>query len=206
MRPAEQVRCHGWPCGAMNRAAFSVPDVSMEPEEVRLVLIAEAPPTGAGQAIYTGKEDLHAQTTLMAFEQGGLKVPSVSALAEQGIYPTTAVKCAKTGYAIERATVANCSLPLEQELEPLTEVRAYLLTSDVAIRALSEIARRRTGRRAIPAGATCKLRGGVYTYGQARAYPSYPQASPSFSIEKSKCSMIADDIASALAWAGIGQT
>ncbi len=203
MRPAELVRCHGWPCEAMNHEAFSVPEADIDPEKVRLVLIAEAPPADPREGMYAGPEALHAQTTLLAFQEGGLQVPSVAALLERGIYLTTAVKCAKTGYAVDRVTIANCSLLLEHELAPLTEVRAYLLMGDVAIRALNEIARRRTGRRVIPAGATYKLRSGTYMYGQARAYPSYLQAGPSFFIEKSKRRMIAEDIASALAWAGI---
>ena len=187
----------------MNHAAFAVPAIDVDPDKVRLVLIAEAPPAEPGQGMYAGPEALHAQTTLLAFEEGGLKVPSVAALLERGIYLTTAVKCAKTGYAIEGATVAHCSTLLEQELAPLSGVRAYLLMGDVAIRALNEIARRRTGRRVVPAGATYRLRGGDFSYGETRVYPSYLQAGPSFFIEKSKRRMIAEDIASALARAGI---
>ena len=49
------------------------------------------------------------------------------------------------------------------------------------------------------AGSTYKLRSGAYFFRGARAFPSYLQAGPGFYIEKSKRSMIADDIRSAMA-------
>ncbi len=73
---------------------------------------------------------------------------------------------------------------------------------DVAIQALNAIARRQGAPRAIPAGSTYKIRGGIFTFRGARAFPSYLQAGPSFFIEKSKRRMIAEDIAAALQIAG----
>jgi hypothetical protein len=60
------------------------------------------------------------------------------------------------------------------------------------------IARRNHEPRVIPAGSTYKIRGGEFTFRGARALPSYVQAGPAFSVEKSKRKMIAEDIASAL--------
>jgi hypothetical protein len=50
----------------------------------------------------------------------------------------------------------------------------------------------------IPAGSTYKIRGGGFTFGGARALPSYVQAGPAFFVEKVKRRMIAEDIKQAL--------
>ncbi|MBN1248941.1 MAG: hypothetical protein JXC32_14875 [Anaerolineae bacterium] len=52
--------------------------------------------------------------------------------------------------------------------------------------------------RVIPGGATYKIHGPEYWFGDVHAFPSYLQAGPSFFIEKSKRRMIAEDIASAM--------
>jgi uracil-DNA glycosylase len=83
-------------------------------------------------------------------------------------------------------------------LDLFPNVRAYLLMGDVAIQAVNTIARLAGEGRAIPAGATYKIRGGEFYFRGARALPSYLQAGPSFFIEKSKRQMIAQDIAAAL--------
>jgi len=68
----------------------------------------------------------------------------------------------------------------------------------VAIRAANYVAQRAGEGLVIPAGSTYKIRGEEYHFREARAFPSYLQAGPSFFIEKSKRKMIAEDIAAAL--------
>ncbi len=41
---------------------------------------------------------------------------SIKDIVNRGVYLTTAVKCAKTGYGIETDTIRECSLLLEKEL------------------------------------------------------------------------------------------
>ena len=115
-----------------------------------------------------------------------MQAGSVQDLLARGIYLTTAVKCAKTGYGIERSTVAACSQLLEKELALFPNVKAYLLMGDIPIQAFNAVARRAGAGRVIPAGSTYKIRGGDFTFRGARVYPSYLQAGPSFFIEKSK--------------------
>ncbi|NLT72800.1 MAG: uracil-DNA glycosylase [Chloroflexi bacterium] len=188
----------------MNHEAFQVPAISCDPISIRLVLIAEAPPEDASEGLWAGPAALHAQTTLLAFASAGLQAGSTKELLARGVYLTTAVKCAKRNYGIAPACVSRCSTLLEQELDLFTSVRGYLLMGDVAIRAFNALARRRTGKRVIPAGSTYKVRDGVFWYGDARVYPSYLQAGKSYFIEQSKRRMIAEDIAAALAWCGVG--
>ena len=192
------VRCEDFPCQELSHAAHSVPAVEVDPDAVRMILIAEAPPLDAAERLYAGPGALHGETTLEAFRDAGLDVDSVETLLAQGIYLTTAVKCAKQEYTIRATPIRNCSQLLEQELALFPNVGAYMLMGDVAIRGFNEIARRNTGKRIVPAGSTYKIRRGTYHYGEARVYPSYLQAGKAFYIEKSKRVMIAEDLRSAL--------
>jgi hypothetical protein len=68
-----------------------------------------------------------------------------------------------------------------------------MLMEDVAVKSLNYIAKRQKEPRVVPAGSTCKIRGGNYSYKGISVYPSYLQAGPSFFIEKSIHRMIAED-------------
>ncbi|NLG26467.1 MAG: uracil-DNA glycosylase [Chloroflexi bacterium] len=198
MRPDQVVRCQSFPCTDVRHAGYQVPDIEIVPEAVRIVLISESAPARREDGYYQGAEALFAQTTVQAFRDAGAQVDALADILGLGVYLTSAVKCAKTGYGIATDTVAECSRLLEQELAPFTGVRAWLLMGDVAIKAVNAIAKRHGEPRVIPAGATYKLRGAAYTWRGARAFPSYLQAGPSYFIEKSKRQMIAEDIAAAL--------
>ena len=90
---------------------------------------------------------------------------------------------------------------MERELGRYPNVKALLLMGDVAIKAVNYIAKRREKKAVIPPGSTYKIRGERYYFQDARAFPSYLQAGPSFFIEKSKRRMIAEDIKAALSLA-----
>jgi hypothetical protein len=69
---------------------------------------------------------------------------------------------------------------------------------DIAIKSVNAIAKRCGESRVIPAGSTYKIRSGEYYFRGGRVFPSYLQVGPSFGIEKSKRSMIAEDIQAAV--------
>jgi uracil-DNA glycosylase len=163
-----------------------------------MIMISEAAPQNPADNYYAKGEPLFAQTTLQAFEDAGVQAQSVKDLLGMGVYLTTAVKCAKTGYAIQTGSVKQCSLLLERELAFFPQVKVILLMGDVAIRAVNEIARRAGEGRVIPAGATYKIRGQEYFWRGMRVFPSYLQAGPSFFIEKVKRRVIAEDIAAGM--------
>jgi uracil-DNA glycosylase len=198
MRVSEHVRCSTFPCADVRHEGYLVPDVDVAPEQIRIVLISEAAPQDRGDYYYAPGDALFQQTTVEAFRDAGAEVSSIQDILDLGVYLTTAVKCAKTGYGIKAATINACSLILEQELALFPNVEAYLLMGDVAIKALNYIARRAGEGRVIPAGSTYRIRGQPYHFRGKRAFPSYLQAGPSFFIEKSKRRMIAEDIAAAL--------
>jgi uracil-DNA glycosylase len=199
MKTCSFVECKNFPCADVRHEGYIIPDVELDPAQISIELISESAPAEKSDDYYAPGSPLFAQTTLLAFQDAGAKVTSIQELLDLGVYLTTAIKCAKTGYGIQTATIKECSHLLEQELDLFHNVKAYLLMGDVAIKAVNEIARRAGQGRVIPAGSTYKIRGPDFHFRSGRAFPSYLQAGPSFGIEKSKRKMIAEDIASALA-------
>lgn len=144
--------------------------MELNPAEIRIVLISEAPPPNAGDHYYAEGQPLFQETTVQAFRDAGAEVSSVRDILESGVYLTTAVKCGKVGYGIKAGTIRECSQLLEKELEPFSNVRAFLLMGDVAIRALNYIAQRAGEGRVVPAGSTYKIRSGEYYFRGVRAF------------------------------------
>ena len=202
MRPCDKIGCKLFPCTDVNHTSYCVPEIDLDSAHVSIILISEAASINPEDNYYAEGEPLFARTTVQAFRDSGAQVTSIRDILELGVYLTTAVKCGKTGYGIQTATIEECSLILEEELALFPNVKAYLLMGDVAIRASNSIARRSGQGRVIPAGSTYKIRGREYTFRGGRVFPSYLQAGPVFFIEKSKRKMIAEDIAAALALVG----
>lgn len=198
MRVSDYVGCEGFPCLDVRHEAYAVPGVGLDPEAISIILISECAAADPADDYYAAGDPLFARTTVQAFRDAGAEVSSIEDILRLGVYLTTAVKCGKTAYGIETATIKECSRLLEQELAQFPRARALLLMGDVAIKAVNAIAARAGEKRVIPVGSTYKIRGPEYTYRGRRAFPSYLQAGPSFFIEKSKRRMIAEDIAAAL--------
>lgn len=199
MRTSQHLACTEFPCPDVRHTCYTVPDIELNPDAVSIALISEAAAADPADNYYSGSDAVFAQTTVQAFRDAGAAVTSIEDILGLGVYLTTAVKCGKTGYAIQTSTVNQCSLLLlERELALFAQARVYLLMGDVAIQALNAIARRAGEQRIVPAGSTYKIRSGAYSWRGVRTLPSYLQAGPSFFIEKSKRRMIAEDIATAL--------
>jgi len=202
MRTGDVIGCLRFPCLDVKHDCYCVPNVEIDPINVSIVLISEAAPANLEDYYYAAGEPLFARTTVQAFNDAGAQVATIQDILNRGVYLTTAVKCGKTGYGIQAATIEECSLILEEELALFSNAKAYLLMGDVAIKAVNSIARRSGQGRAIPPGSTYKIRDREYTFRGTRIFPSYLQAGPAFFIEKSKRKVIAEDIAAALALVG----
>jgi uracil-DNA glycosylase len=198
LRVNQYIGCDSFPCTDVKQDRYIIPGVEIEPEGISIVVISEAAPDNLADYYYAGNDPLYEQTTLQAFQKAGVEAASIQDLLEMGIYFTTAVKCGKTGYGIQAATIKACSFILEQELALFPNLKVILLMGDVAIKAVNAIANRAGAGRAIPAGSTYKIRGGEFYFQGKRAFPSYLQVGPSFGIEKTKQRMIAEDIAAAI--------
>ena len=193
-----RIRCDNFPCIDVKHDLYVTPDVDIDPSTVSLILISESAPPDPNDYYYADGNPLFQQTTVQAFRDAGANVSSIEDILALGVYLTTAVKCGKTDYGIKAATIKECSLIMEEELALFSDVKAYMLMGDVAIKAVNYIAKRAGEDRVIPAGSTYKIRKGEFYFRGARAFPSYLQAGPSFFIEKSKRKMIAEDIMTAL--------
>ncbi|MDE6944812.1 MAG: uracil-DNA glycosylase, partial [Lachnospiraceae bacterium] len=142
------------------------------------------------------------KTTIRLFPGAGAKVTSMQDILQLGIYITNAVKTPKTEYAIDRSNIEN-SLPyLETELSLFPNTKVIMLMGDVAKKAFNMIAKKATGKNAIPAVSTYKLRNSEICYKQIRVMPSYIMTGGNILIEKSKVTMITEDIAAMLAMIG----
>jgi uracil-DNA glycosylase len=190
--------CKTFPCTDVNKDVYILPDVALEAENIRAILISEAAPPDPDYYYYAKGDPSYQQTTVTAFNDAGIKVTMIKDLLEMGVYLTSAVKCGKTGYGLKTNTIKECSFILEEEIAIFPNVKVFLLMGDVAIKAINYISLRESGKRVIPAGVTYKIRGQTYYFRGKRAFPSYLQVGPSFNIEKSKRRMIAEDIAAAM--------
>jgi len=198
MKISEKIGCTDFPCQDIEKKAYRVPEIDIDPLNVKAVMVSEAAPQEASDYYYSEGQPLFEKTTVQAFRDAGVEVERIRQLVDRGFYFTTAVKCGKTGYGVETGTVKECSFILERELDLFTNLRVVMLMGDVAIKAFNEVAKRKTGKKAIPAGSTYKIRETPYHFKGIRVFPSYLQAGPSFFIEKSKRKMIAEDITEAL--------
>jgi len=198
MQVCTHIKCERFPCSDVRHECHIIPDIDVKPNHVSIIMVSEAAPADPDDYYYAEGNPLFQQTTVQAFNDAGVNVSSVQDILKLGVYLTTAVKCAKTGYGLKAGTVKECSLILEKELALFPKVKVYLLMGDVAIKAVNYVAERAGEGRVIPAGSTYKIRGREYFFRGKRAFPSYLQAGPSFFIEKSKRKMIAEDIAGAL--------
>jgi hypothetical protein len=203
MRIADYIQCIDFPCTEARQESYLVPDIDLDPESIKVMLISETAPTDVKDYYYGSCEAMFARTTVQAFQEAGASIGTVQDLLQMGIYMTTAVKCGKYGYAVATSTISHCSSLLEREIDLFPNVKAYLLMGDVAIKALNAIAKRQGKPRVIPAGSTYKIRGSEFAYLGRRVFPSYLQAGPSFGIEKIKQRMIAEDIGKAMKVAGM---
>ncbi len=196
---SRHIVCEGFPCTAMVHERFRPGVVdAVDAASIRCVMVSEAPALDPDDDFGAAGTPFFMQTTIQAFGDAGFPVGSIDDSLGLGVYLTTAVKCAKPDSAVPTEAVKNCSHLLEAELDLFPNLSVVLCMGDVAIRSLNEIARRRTGRRVIPAGSTYRIRGPEYLLDGVRVLPSYLQTGRSYLIEKSKQRMIAEDIRTAM--------
>jgi uracil-DNA glycosylase len=203
MRVSDQLRCETFPCADVRHEVFAVAGIERDAPSVRVILVSETAPADPADGYEQGDDALFAKTTVLAFQEAGFAVATLDDVRSLGVHLTTAVKCGKLGSRISPSTIRACSNLLEQELALFPKASALLLMGDAAIRSLNEIARRNGEPRPVPAGSTYRVRGGEFRFRGARVYPSYLQAGAAYFIEASKRRMIAEDIAAAMAHAGI---
>ena len=198
---SDKLVCEDFPCEKINKESYLIPDVDIDVEKIKIIMISEVPPEKPEDYFYAEGTPYYMETTLQLFKDAGYDVSSINDIIDLGVYITTAIKCSKIGYSIPTSAVKICSEILEKELDLFPNVKAYILNSDASIKAFNYIAKRRTDEKAIPAGSTYKIRHNEFYYRESRVFPSYILTGKNLLIEKSKRNMIADDIKRAFAYA-----
>jgi uracil-DNA glycosylase len=198
MLVADHIVCPDFPCEDLVHGRFTVPPYEVDAPSIRCMVVSESPALDPADDFHAPGTPFFMETTAQAFAAAGHPVASMADILSLGVYITTAVKCAKTEYSVPTVAIKACSRLLESELDLFPNLAVIVAMGDVAIRAVNEIGRRRTGKRVIPPGSTYKLRGPEYLLDGIRVLPSYLQTGKSFLIEKSKQRMIAEDLRSAL--------
>jgi uracil-DNA glycosylase len=180
-----------------------LPNVKIDSKNIKVLMISEALPKNLSDYFYTTEEAAFFKTTQQALDDAGYHIESISELNQLGIYLTTAIKCSKQGYLVSAATIKNCSQVLEKEIEQFKNVKSIMCMGDFAIKSVNYIFKRKYGSNVIQSGSTYKIRKEIFIIDGIRFFPSYTQTGDSFNIEKSKRTMIAEDIKNAFEYAGI---
>lgn len=175
---------------------FSIPRI-IKPLQVGIIMICEAMPEKMNDYFYSSKSSLYVVNTVDAFNNAGIKVKTIEDITKKGVYLTVAVKSSRKGLTVPTKKIESDSYILEEELKMFPKVKAMLLMGDAAIKALNYISKRTLKAKAIPSGSTYKIRKGRFYFGDIRVFPSYLQTGKNFLIEKSKRTMVAEDIKNA---------
>lgn len=190
-----------YPCTDINRDMI-FPEVKIDIDTIRLVMISEAPPSDNSNYFYKSVRGTFFQSTKAAFQDAGIDIKDYDDVSERGIYLTTAIKCSKKDYLVSAETIRNCAFFLEKELSQFPDLKAIMCMGDFAIKSINHIYKRKFGIVPIKPGSTYKIRKEIFEFNGIRFFPSYTQTGDSFNIEKSKRRMIAEDIKNALNYIG----
>lgn len=197
MKPSDRISCSNFPCNDIEKNTYQIPNLDIDPDKVKIVIISEVPPIDSKDYFYAHRNPFYMETTKQAFNDAGYPINSINDILNLGVYITTAVKCAKNGSSISTDTIKECSFILEEELKLFPNVKAYILLGGVAIKSFNYISKRNTNKPTIPNGSTYKLRNQIFYYEDKRVFPSYIITGKNFLIEKSKRKMISEDIKNA---------
>ena len=198
MKVCNYLDCSDFACSDVDREAYLAPYKEINPHAIKIMMISEVAPPESKDYFYAPDNPFYLKTTIQAFNDAGIKVATIQDILDLDVYITTAVKCGKTGYSISNDTIKKCSILLEQEIALFPNIEAFLLMGDVAIKAINHICKKQSGATVIPGGSTYKIRKEKFYYQGKRVFPSYLQTGKNYLIEKSKRSMIAEDIGEAM--------
>lgn len=189
-----------YPCTDINKNMI-FPRTKINPDNIRFVMISEAPPTNQADYYYESNSGTFFQTTKIAFSDAGITIHNYEDLTNMEIYLTTAIKCQKIRYLVSAKTIKECSLRfLKTELEQLPNIRIIMCMGDFAIKAVNYIYKEKFKKQPIKSGSTYKIRKEEHILNNIRFFPSYTQTGDSFNLEQSKRRMIAKDIKNALSY------
>ncbi len=175
------------------------PNAEIEEGSVRAVLINEVVPERPEDNFYSkAGMPAYLQTAIPLFCAAGAQVQDAYDLLQGGIYLTNAIRLPKKSSAIPKEDILRDLPLLEAELSLFPNLEVIILMGDVAKKAFNMIAKKNTGRNAVPAISTYQLRQTEIRYRGIRVIPSYIMTGANLLIEKSKPALISADIAAML--------
>lgn len=179
----------------VGEGADRLPCLLLDPGKIYAVMINEVAPADPDDDFYgTPGQSEYGASALALFGKAGAGLASVDEITALGIYMTNAVKTPKTGYEVGKSAVEQGVSLLEAELELFPNLKVIMLMGDVAKKAFNIISKRATGKNAVPAVSTYKLRGSELYYRNIRVMPSYIMTGRNLLIEKSKLEMASQDV------------
>lgn len=178
-----------------NLDRLQLPDIWVDPENIRVMMINEVTPQNCEDFFYSQSEQPdYMRSTLSLFKNAGADVNNIQDIINKGIYITTAVKCPKSSYSVDSNVIRTHALILEEELKLYPNLSIIMLMGDVAKKAFNIIAKKNLKKNVIPSESTYKIRKNEYFYGDIRVFPSYIMTGGNILIEKSKAAMVTEDI------------
>lgn len=174
---------------------IQLPDKIIDTDKIKAVMINEVPPINPDDFFYSNsKMPDYMKTTLPLFQNAEADVNNIDDILKLGIYITTAVKSPKSEYKVDTAVIKVHLPVLEKELGIFPNLKVIMLMGDVAKKSFNMLAKKNTKKNVIPSVSTYKIRSNEFYYGNIRVFPSYIMTGGNILIEKSKCTMISEDI------------
>lgn len=174
---------------------MQVPDIIVDETRIRVIMINEVPPADPKNYFYSQEQEPEDLLTLLEmFDNAGIKVSSMEDILKLGIYVTTAVKTPKEEYIVAPRAMKSQLPLLEYEISLFPNHEIVMLMGDVAKKAYNMSARKKSGKNAVPAGSTYKIRTEEIYYEGKRIFPSYVLTGKSIRLEKTKFLMVVEDL------------
>lgn len=174
---------------------MQLPSLCVDPAAILAVMVNEVVPECPENDFYGNTPaPLYLSTALPLFRRSRLPASSIRDVTEAGIYITNAVKRPKRESAVPQEMIEESLPVLDRGIVPFPESPRRDADGGCSQKAFNMIARSKTGKSAIPAGSTYKLRRTPFHAMGLRIFPSYIMTGRNLLIEKSKTAMAAEDI------------
>ncbi|MBW7981109.1 uracil-DNA glycosylase family protein [Enterobacillus tribolii] len=172
-----------------------LPAFPVDPGHIRAVIINETVAAQPALDFYGDAASPYQVSLLSLFHLAGAAVNSLEDITAGGIYLTSVLKCPKTCQTPGSAEVERYVPLLRRELALFPSLQAVMLAGDVARKAFNMLAKSETGKNALPAVSTYKLRHCELFWQGIRLLPAYIMTGDNLKIEKSKSTMCAEELA-----------
>jgi hypothetical protein len=77
MKVSDIIKCAAFPCTDVDKNAYKVPSPDINPANIKILMITEAPPNDKADYFYASGNPFYLQTTLQAFKDAGADVNSM---------------------------------------------------------------------------------------------------------------------------------